>query len=98
MSETPLTPEQIVENEARAAKEGYVKRVLISLDQFANVITGGKPGETVSARSGRAAARGAKFGKFMVWWLDKFQKNHGEKAEAGDLARAKSVEDAETKA
>lgn len=98
MSETPLTPSQIVKQEERAGKEGYLHRTLVALDQFANVVSGGNPDETISARSARAAARGGAIGKFMCWWLDKIQPNHGEKAEAGDLERATKVEQIESKA
>lgn len=73
----------------------YIHRALVGLDQFVNVLTGGLPGETISARSQRAANRGNKLGRFMVWWLDKIQPGHGVKAEKGDLARAEAVEKAE---
>jgi len=76
----------------------YWWRVLVALDQFANVVLGGNPDETISARSARAAKRGNLLGKFMCWWLDKLQKNHGEQAEAGDLARAERVEEIEEQA
>lgn len=92
-----LTPEQIKKAESNAAKEGYLHRALVGLDQFINVITGGLPDETISARSQRAANKGNPFGKFMSWWLGKIQKNHGEKAQAGDEARADKIEDIETK-
>lgn len=98
MSETPLTPEQIQKQEQQASKEGYLHRSLVGLDQFANVVIGGRPDETISARSRRAAADGNKVGKFMCWWLDKIQKNHGEAAEAGDLERAQSIENIENDA
>jgi hypothetical protein len=84
--------------EKRAAGEGYLHRTLVGLDQFVNVLTGGLPDETISARSQRAADRGNKFGKFMSWWLGKIQSQHGKKAEAGDEARAERVEDTEANA
>jgi hypothetical protein len=98
MAETPLTPQQIALNAKQAQKEGYLKRILIGLDQFANTITGGKPGETISARSGRAAQHGSRFGKIIVGFLDLFQRNHAVKAEAGDLGRSEAVETIETAA
>ena len=92
MPDTPLTPEQIAQAEEKASHEAYLHRVLVALDQFGNVLADGNPGETISARSGRLAAQGNRFGKFMQWWLGKIQKNHCEKAEAGDLERAEAVE------
>jgi hypothetical protein len=88
MAETPLTPDQVVEAEARAEHEGYLHRLLVGLDQFVNVAFGGKLDETISAHSQQLAQEGNPFGKFMSWWLAKIQPDHGELAEAGDLARA----------
>lgn len=88
----PLTPVQQAKQEAQAGQEGYVKRDLIGLDQFANVLTGGKPDETISSRSARAAERGSKFGIAISKILDLFQKDHGAKAQAGDVERAVVVE------
>ena len=95
MSDAPLTPPQIAKQEAKAAKEGYVHRALVGVDQFANVLFGGNPDETISSRSQRAANRGNLVGKFMTWWLAKVQSSHGYKAEAGDIARATNVEQLE---
>lgn len=95
VAETPLTPSEVTQQKQEASKEGYIKRVLVAEDQALNVIADGKPDETISARSGRAAAKGKWFGRFMCWWLDKLQPNHGEKAEAGDLERAEIVEKTE---
>lgn len=88
----PLTPEQVATAEARALKESYPHRVLVGLDQFANVITGGKPDETISSRWARAAEHGSTLGKIGCSFLNLFQKNHGPHAQAGDTARAKQVE------
>ena len=76
----------------------YIHNSLVALDQFVNVVTGGLPDETISARSQRAADRGNWFGKFMCWWLGKIQTDHGHKAEQGDLARAEEVEKTEAAA
>lgn len=95
-SNARLSPSQIAQQEHDAAKEGYLHRVLVALDQFGNVVFGGAPDETISARSARAAERGNRLGKLMCWWLDKLQHNHGEKAECGDLQRAKTVEQIES--
>lgn len=92
MSEKPyggplLTPEQIEQYGREADAEGWLHRDLVALDEFANVLTGGCPDETISSRSQELADRGNKFGRFMIWWLDKIQANHGRQAEAGDIAR-----------
>lgn len=98
MSDVPLTPEQVALQEEQAGHEAYLHRVLVGLDQFFNVVADGHPDETISARSERLASSGNRFGKFMIWWLDKIQPQHGEKAEAGDFERAKTVKDIEAQA
>ena len=92
-----LTPEELVEYELHAVHESWWHSDLVAFDQFLNAITGGKPDETISARSQRLADQGNKFGKFMIWWLDKIQSRHGQKAQAGDLARSEQVEDTEAR-
>lgn len=76
----------------------YIHNILVGADQEGNIILGGKPDETISAHSARAAAKGNPVGRFMVWWLDKLQPNHGKLAEQGDLKRAEDVEETERKA
>ena len=93
-----FTPQQIAQAEASSAREGYLHRVLVGIDQAANVLLGGSPDETISARSQRAAARNDWLGKFMCWWLDRLQANHGMKAEAGDFERASTVAETESQA
>ncbi len=92
---TPLTPEQEAEQELETRREGYVHRVLVAFDQFANVVLGGEPDETISSRSARAATEGKWWGILMSKFLDLFQRDHGADAEAGDLERAKEVESLE---
>lgn len=82
-----LTPSEIEEYAAQATTENWAMRDLVALDEFANVVTLGRPDETLSSRFQEAADRGNKFGRFMIWWLDKVQTNHGREAEAGDLGR-----------
>lgn len=89
---TPLTPAQEAKAASQERKEGYVHHVLIAFDQFVNVIAGGHPDETISARAGRAAEQGKVWGKVMSRFLDVFQKNHGAKAVAGDATRAVDVD------
>jgi hypothetical protein len=95
MTDQPLSPQVIAKEESQAAKEGYVHRALVGVDQFANVLLGGNPDETISSRAQRAANRGDLLGKFTSWWLSKLQSSHGYKAEAGDIERAKKIEDIE---
>lgn len=91
----PLTPEQLAAQELTAQHEGYLHRVIEQVDVTANVATGGLQDETISSRSARAAERGSKFGIVMSKFLDLFQKDHGAKAQAADLERAKIVESTE---
>ena len=96
---TPLTPTEESIQEAQAAQEGYVKKSLVGLDQFVNVLTDGLPDETISSRAARwdTEDKGVKhaMGFAMSKFLDLFQKDHGAKAEAGDAERAKIVEHTE---
>jgi|SRR5580658_10268098 hypothetical protein len=89
---TPLTPQQTAKQEKQAAAEGYPKRLLIALDIFMNVLTDGDPDETISSRSARAAEQGKTWGIEMSKFLDLFQKDHGAKAVAGDVARATDIQ------
>jgi len=93
---TPLTPEQVAQHEASAAKEGYLHRVTEEADVLVNVATGGKQDETISSRSARAAERGSKFGIVMSKFLDLFEADHGAKAQAADLERAQVIEKIES--
>lgn len=92
---TPLTPEQLAAQEAKVARENYLHRTLVGMDQAANVLLDGQPDETISARSARADEAGRTWGRWMSRFLDFFQRNHGPKAQAGDLERAEAVEAAE---
>ena len=76
---------------AQADKEGYLHRILVALDQFLNVIFRGRPGETISARSYRAALKGELWGRVLNFLLNIIQSNHGAKAACGDMARALSI-------
>lgn len=92
---TPLTPEQQAYYEQRAEHEGWLHRALVGADQFLNVLTDGNPDETISSRAARAAEAGSPVGKVISDFLDVFQKAHGEKAQAGDVARAENIEQKE---
>jgi hypothetical protein len=85
---TPITAAQEATYEKQTAAEGYPMRVLIAFDQLCNVIFfNGRPDETISAHSARAATEGKLWGELMSHFLDLFQTDHGAAAEAGDLER-----------
>jgi hypothetical protein len=89
---TPLTPQQIAVQEAQAAHEAYIRRTLVALDQFANVLADGVPDMTISSRAAIAAEHGATWGRGLSRLLNLFQADHGADAAAGDLQRAETVE------
>jgi len=94
----PLTQEEIAVLEARAEKESWPHRDLVALDQFANVMFfKGMPDETMSSHFQRLADNGNWFGKAMSAWLNVIQSRHGQKAQAGDIARATEVTQTEDK-
>ena len=49
----------------------YLWNVLLGLDQFGSVLTGGDPDETISSRVGKAAVAGSRAGLALEWCLDK---------------------------
>ena len=48
----------------------YFWNVLLGLDQFLSVLTGGDPDETVSSRVGKASAAGSRTGRALERCLD----------------------------
>lgn len=48
----------------------YSWNILLGLDQFLSVLTGGDPDETVSSRAGKAAAAGSRLGRLLEIGLD----------------------------
>lgn len=87
-----LTPEQEAHQEQTAAREGWMHRSLVAFDQMVNVIIfRGQPGETISTHSARADRLGKTWGKVMSRFLNFFQSDHGAKARAGDIERAKNL-------
>ncbi|UJX40889.1 hypothetical protein K9F62_19740 [Desulfovibrio sp. JY] len=48
----------------------YIWNVLLGLDQFLSVLTGGDPDETVSSRVGKASAAGSRIGRMLEICLD----------------------------
>lgn len=94
MTETPLTPEQIQQAEVNSQHHNYIMRVLKGVDELLNVVSDGNLSETISARVGRLASTN-ELAKLVLYPLDLIQRNHGEKAEAGNLADAKKIEGVE---
>ena len=70
---------------------GYFGRVAIAFDVFCNVILDGNIDETLSARSGRAAAAGKLWGKVLAGTLNFFFPGHCAGAELHDKWRAEYV-------
>jgi len=97
-SNAPLTSEQIKQAELNATHHSYLARVLVGFDEWINVDTGGTLDETISARAQRLSDAGNEFAKLLTHGLDLLQKQHGRKAEAGQLAQAEAVEQVEKKA
>ena len=105
-SDYPWTAQDTTVSEAGSLAESYPRRVLVQFDVFWNVVAGGIPGETISARCGRWSHRVTAGGgagwrwlaQFMVRWLDVIQPDHGYEAMTGDLARAQRVVAVETAA
>ncbi len=91
---TPLTPNQVAVQEREVAREGFVERSLVAIDECADTMLGGPPDETISTRAaidaedGRGISKAV--GKIVSEGLDLFQKDHGAKAAAGDLERAQA--------
>lgn len=94
-----LTPAQIAQAEKNAAGERFPHRVAVALDQDLNVDTGGLPDETISARVRRISDAHSRWGWNPAVWLAKalnaglniLQRDHGQRAQAGDLERAETV-------
>lgn len=85
----PWTPGDVAAAEARSASEGYPHRVLVAFDIFCNVVFFfGEQDETISTHAYRASLWGHYWGRFMTWWLNMMQPNHGQLAASGDLERA----------
>jgi hypothetical protein len=92
---TPLTPEQVKSQEAKAAAESYLHREAVAVDIFANETMGGKMDMTISTRAAIADTQGKWWGRTMSRFLNLFQSDHGAKAAAGDAERAQALEQAE---
>jgi hypothetical protein len=69
----------------------YLFNVAIAFDVMCNVVLGGYPDETLSARSGRAAHAGKLWGKALAGALGFFFPNHCRLAELHDEQRAEYI-------
>jgi hypothetical protein len=69
----------------------YLLNLAIGFDEFVNVIFAGNLGETISARSGRAAHAGKLWGKILAGALGFFFPNHCRHAELHDQQRAQYI-------
>jgi len=56
--------------------ERFGVNLLILIDEAANTLTGGDPGETISSRAGKAMTKGKAWGCILCKFLDLFQKDH----------------------
>lgn len=52
-------------------RDGYLKRVLLAIDQLGNAILGGSEDETISSRVGRAAREGKRWGQWAQTLIDR---------------------------
>ena len=70
----------------------YLLRVLIAFDQLVQAaFRFGKPGVTISARAGTAAAHGRSWGSWLSLALDELEPGHCAKAIRNDIARANAA-------
>jgi hypothetical protein len=69
----------------------YLMNLAIEGDIFINVLCRGNLGETISARSGRAAHAGKRWGKVLSGVLGRFFPNHCRHAELSDEHRAQYI-------
>lgn len=94
---TPLTPSQADKTEKHAVNENYFERLGVAVDKTIATAAGATPDTTISADAGIASYRDKGFkgfyGRWMSRFLNLFQKDHGAKAVAGDLAQAEAAEE-----
>ena len=58
---------------------GYIENVLIGIDQFANALLGGDPGDTISYNTAVARRRGKRWGCVLCAILDRIVTDHCER-------------------
>jgi hypothetical protein len=92
---TPLTPEQILVEKARANAESPFHQDLVVIDQALGKIIGGMPDITMSTDLAIMATEGTgirrEVGIVGSEILDKFEPDHGAKATVADLERAEAA-------
>lgn len=64
--------------------KGWIKDILIGVDQLGNALLRGDPDETISSRAAKSAARGKRWGCVLCKFLDKLDPNHCEKSIEAD--------------
>ena len=67
--------------------KAYILRVLVSADQFWNVVFGGNPDMTISCRAGIEQQRGSRWACVLCRLLDFFQPGHCDKSVASFIER-----------
>jgi hypothetical protein len=94
MSYAPLTPAQIAAAQIRDAKEGYLHRLLVALDDFGGAFLDIQNDQTISSATEIAAHKHlwySALAKALNDGLDLIQASHGQLAQVGDIERAKAV-------
>ncbi len=93
---TPLTTEQLQQQELNALHASWFHKSAVAFDQMVNVFADGNPDETISARMARWATEESgfkkSFGSAVCTALNTVSPDHGAKAEVDDLTRAEHVE------
>lgn len=74
--------------------DGWLRNVLVTLDQLGNALTLGDPNETISSRSCKAQLAGEEWGCIMCKFLSWFQTNHCQLALERDKGRRAVIPDA----
>ncbi len=60
--------------------KGWIKDILIGVDQLGNALLRGDPDETISSRAAKAEVRGKRWGCLLCKFLDKLDPDHCKKS------------------
>ncbi len=60
--------------------KGWIKDILIGVDQLGNALLRGDPDETISSRAAKAEVRGKRWGCVLCTFLDKLDPDHCKKS------------------
>ena len=60
--------------------KGWIKDILIGVDQLGNALLRGDPDETISSRAAKAQLKGKTWGCVLCKFLDKIDPNHCQKS------------------